>query len=88
MPATAPRGRAADGPPFGVERLSDFVVRHSHDGTPAPEMIRRLHHAISDHQHGTLIDDAGLVANLAKAHHWLARKRSRSLTLGQAMLAC
>jgi hypothetical protein len=54
-------GRAADGTPFGVERLSDFVIRHSHDSTPAPEMIRRLHHAISDHQHGTLIDDATIV---------------------------
>jgi hypothetical protein len=54
-------GRAADGMPFGVERLSDFVIRHSDDGTPAPEMIRGLHHAISDHQHGTLIDDATIV---------------------------
>jgi hypothetical protein len=24
-------------------------------------MIRRLHHAISDYQHGTLIDDATIV---------------------------
>jgi hypothetical protein len=54
-------GRAADGTPFGVERLSDFVIQHSNDGSPAPEMIRRLHHAISDHQHGTLIDDATIV---------------------------
>ena len=29
-------GRAADGSQFGVERLIDFIVRHSHDGTPAP----------------------------------------------------
>lgn len=54
-------GRAADGSPFGVERLVEFIIRHSHDGTPAPEMIRRLHHAISDYQHGTLIDDATIV---------------------------
>ena len=54
-------GRAADGSPFGVERLIDFIIRHSHDGTPAPEMIRRLHHAISDYQHGRLIDDATIV---------------------------
>lgn len=54
-------GRASDGTPFGVERLSDFVIRHSHDGTPAPEMIRRLHHEIVDHQHGNLIDDATIV---------------------------
>jgi hypothetical protein len=54
-------GRAADGSQFGVERLIDFIIRHSHDGTPAPEMIRRLHHAISDYQHGRLIDDATIV---------------------------
>jgi serine phosphatase RsbU (regulator of sigma subunit) len=54
-------GRAADGSPFGVERLIDFIIRHSHDGTPAPEMIRRLHHAISDYQHGRLVDDATIV---------------------------
>ena len=54
-------GRPADGSPFGVERLIDFIIRHSHDGTPAPEMIRRLHHAISDYQHGRLIDDATIV---------------------------
>lgn len=53
--------RAADGAPFGVEGLTDFVTRHSNDGTPAPEMIRRLHHAISDHQQGTLVDDATIV---------------------------
>jgi len=54
-------GRAADGSQFGLERLIDFIIRHSHDGTPAPEMIRRLHHAISDYQHGTLLDDATIV---------------------------
>jgi hypothetical protein len=54
-------GRAADGSQFGAERLIDFIIRHSHDGTPAPEMIRRLHHAISDYQHGNLIDDATIV---------------------------
>lgn len=54
-------GRAADGSQFGVERLSDFVIRHSQAGTPAPETIRRLHHAISDYQHGRLVDDATIV---------------------------
>src|SRR5580704_131148 len=29
-------GRAADGSPFGIELLSDFVIRHSHSGMPAP----------------------------------------------------
>ena len=68
-------GRAADGNPFGVERLSDFVIRHSHDDTPAPEMIRRLHHAISDHQHGTLIDDATIVML-----EWLPDRAQERLT--------
>jgi serine phosphatase RsbU (regulator of sigma subunit) len=54
-------GRAADGSPFGVERLSDFIIRHSHAGTPASETVRRLHHAISDYQHGRLADDATIV---------------------------
>ena len=54
-------GRAADGSQFGVERLTDFVIRHSQAGTPAPETIRRLHHAISDYQHGRLVDDATIV---------------------------
>lgn len=54
-------GRAADGSQFGVERLSDFIIRHSQAGTPAPETIRRLHHAISDYQHGRLVDDATIV---------------------------
>lgn len=54
-------GRAADGSQFGVERLSDFIIRHSQAGTLAPETIRRLHHAISDYQHGRLVDDATIV---------------------------
>jgi hypothetical protein len=54
-------GRAADGTPFGVERLSDFIIRHSQSGIPANETIRRLHHAISDYQHGRLVDDATIV---------------------------
>ena len=54
-------GRAADGTPFGVERLSDFIIRHSDDGTPAPETLRRLNHAIVDYQAGRLADDATIV---------------------------
>ena len=29
-------GRAADGTPFGIERLSDFIIRHSSAGLPLP----------------------------------------------------
>jgi stage II sporulation SpoE-like protein len=53
-------GRAADGTPFGLERLSDFIIRHS-AGLPAPETIRRLNRAIVDYQHGRLQDDATAV---------------------------
>jgi Stage II sporulation protein E (SpoIIE) len=54
-------GRSADGMPFGLERLSDFIIRHSNDGIPAPETMRRLNHAISEYQRGRLQDDATIV---------------------------
>jgi serine phosphatase RsbU (regulator of sigma subunit) len=54
-------GRSADGTPFGLERLSDFIIRHSNDGIPAPETMRRLNHAISEYQRGRLQDDATIV---------------------------
>jgi hypothetical protein len=53
-------GRAADSTPFGLERLSDFIIRHS-AGLPAPETMRRLNRAIVDYQHGRLQDDATAV---------------------------
>lgn len=54
-------GQAADGSRFGVDRLSDFILRSSHTDLPAPETIRRLTGAISDFQHGRLFDDATIV---------------------------
>jgi serine phosphatase RsbU (regulator of sigma subunit) len=54
-------GRAADGTPFGVRRLADFIIRHSAAGLPAPETMRRLKRAIIDYQHGRLRDDATTV---------------------------
>jgi serine phosphatase RsbU (regulator of sigma subunit) len=51
-------GRAANGIPFGVERLADFIIRHSAAGLPAPETMRRLNRAILEYQHGQLRDDA------------------------------
>jgi serine phosphatase RsbU (regulator of sigma subunit) len=51
-------GRAADGTPFGIRRLADFIIRHSSAGLPAPETMRRLNRAILDYQHGRLRDDA------------------------------
>jgi serine phosphatase RsbU (regulator of sigma subunit) len=43
---------------FGEERLSDFLRREAASGHPPPETVRRLLHAILDHHHGTLNDDA------------------------------
>ncbi len=54
-------GRAADGTQFGLDRLSDFVIRHSNSGLTAPETLRRLNHAIMDYQNGRLSDDATIV---------------------------
>jgi serine phosphatase RsbU (regulator of sigma subunit) len=54
-------GRAPDGTPFGLQRLADFIVRHSSTSLPAPETMRRLNHAILSYQHGRLSDDATVV---------------------------
>ncbi len=53
--------RSADGEFFGVDRLVDMVTRTSASATPAPETMRRLLHAILDHQEGELQDDATIV---------------------------
>jgi serine phosphatase RsbU (regulator of sigma subunit) len=54
-------GRAADGTPFGLRRLADFIVRNSSTSLPAPETMRRLNHAIVSYQGGRLSDDATAV---------------------------
>jgi serine phosphatase RsbU (regulator of sigma subunit) len=53
--------RSAEGEFFGVDRLVDMVSRTSASATPAPETMRRLMHAILDHQEGELQDDATIV---------------------------
>ena len=50
--------RDHDGNPFGVERLIDFAQRALADQLPAPETVRRLVHAILEHQDDRLQDDA------------------------------
>jgi hypothetical protein len=50
--------RDHDGNPFGVERLIDFAQRAVADRLPAPETVRRLVHAILEHQDDCLQDDA------------------------------
>lgn len=50
--------RSVAGEFFGEERLGDWLVRSDADGLSAPETLRRLGHAILDHQDGRLEDDA------------------------------
>ncbi|UWZ36344.1 serine/threonine-protein phosphatase [Dactylosporangium roseum] len=49
------------GEPFGVERLVAFAVRHQAQGLPTPETLRRLCHAVLDHQGRPPRDDASLL---------------------------
>lgn len=50
--------RSPSGERFGTERLVDFVGRALADHLPAPESLRRLVHAVVDHHHAGLQDDA------------------------------
>jgi len=52
--------RSPEGEFFGTERLVDLVVRNLAAGLPAPETMRRVIHALLDHQQGQLDDDASL----------------------------
>ncbi|MEV7991249.1 PP2C family protein-serine/threonine phosphatase [Streptomyces sp. NPDC086077] len=53
---TEARGPA--GNEFGVDRFTDFIIRHHADGLPVPETLRRLVHAVLDYHEGKLQDDA------------------------------
>lgn len=66
--------RSDTGERFGEERLTDFIVRATAAGEPAPEALRRLIHAILDHPYGHLRDDATIL--LAE---WHPRCRSDQL---------
>ena len=50
-----------EGGPFGLDRLIALAEHHSVDGLPVPEILRRIAHAVLDHQHGHLDDDATLM---------------------------
>jgi serine phosphatase RsbU (regulator of sigma subunit) len=39
-----------DGEPFGLARFTDFIIRTTAAGQPAPEALRLLVHAILEHQ--------------------------------------
>ncbi|MFC9282250.1 PP2C family protein-serine/threonine phosphatase [Streptomyces collinus] len=53
--------RSVNGRPFGEDQLVDFVTRALAAGDPAPEALRRLVHAILEHHHGQLHDDATII---------------------------
>jgi phosphoserine phosphatase RsbU/P len=53
--------RSEEGEFFGVERLAGFLTRALADQYPPAETMRRLVHAILDHQHEQLQDDATAV---------------------------
>ncbi|MFD1831384.1 PP2C family protein-serine/threonine phosphatase [Streptomyces desertarenae] len=50
--------RDADGNQFGLERFTDFIVRHHSGRFTLHETLRRLVHAVLDHHSGKLDDDA------------------------------
>ncbi|MEU1620283.1 PP2C family protein-serine/threonine phosphatase [Streptomyces sp. NPDC005722] len=58
--------RAEGGDDFGERRLTDYVVHATALGDPAPEVLRRLVHAVLAHRHGRLDDDATVL--LAEWH--------------------
>lgn len=53
--------RSPDGEFFGVDRLVDLATRSLAGDLPAPETMRRLVHALLEHQQGQLTDDATLL---------------------------
>ena len=53
--------RSPDGVFFGQDRMVDLVTRNLAAGLPAPETMRRVVHALLDHQAGDLDDDATLL---------------------------
>ena len=53
--------RSPEGELFGRARLGDLFVRASASGETPPETLRRLCHAVLDHQRGRLQDDATLL---------------------------
>ncbi|MGI5166667.1 PP2C family protein-serine/threonine phosphatase [Spirillospora sp. CA-253888] len=50
--------RDRHGREFGLDRFTEFVIRHTADGLPVPETLRRLIRAVLDHHDGNLQDDA------------------------------
>jgi serine phosphatase RsbU (regulator of sigma subunit) len=53
--------RSPGGDFFGVERLVDLLTRSLASGLAAAETMRRMVHALLEHQQGQLDDDATLM---------------------------
>lgn len=53
--------RSPEGDFFGVERLVDLLTRNLASGLAAPETMRRIVHALLEHQQAQLADDATLL---------------------------
>jgi serine phosphatase RsbU (regulator of sigma subunit) len=53
--------RSVTGEPFGGERLADLLVRESLTGQSAPELLRRILHAVVEHRGAPMADDATAV---------------------------
>ncbi|MEY7974976.1 PP2C family protein-serine/threonine phosphatase [Streptomyces pilosus] len=49
------------GEEFGLERFTDYIIRSTAAGQSAPEALRLLIHAILEHQHNELSDDATIL---------------------------
>jgi serine phosphatase RsbU (regulator of sigma subunit) len=65
------------GEEFGRERLADLLVRAAAAGETVPETVRRLAHAVLEHQQGRLDDDATLVLL-----HWPGATGSSAIAAG------
>ncbi|GII85603.1 hypothetical protein Ssi03_35930 [Sphaerisporangium siamense] len=50
--------RSRHGQEFGLDRFVDFIIRHSADGLPINETLRRLVHGVLEYHEGRLQDDA------------------------------
>ncbi|OIK04752.1 hypothetical protein BIV23_15365 [Streptomyces monashensis] len=57
----AVESRDKGGEEFGLERFTEYVIRSTAAGQDAPEVLHLLIHAVLDHQHNELSDDATIV---------------------------
>jgi phosphoserine phosphatase RsbU/P len=69
--------RTGGGERFGLTRLIDLVHRHAGSGLPAPEVLRRLGHAVIEHQAGPPRDDAKLLLM-----EWSGEAVTRTVPMG------